>query len=154
MKDLSNYGKVLFGQFHTSISTFLIAFCYIKSFWLIARGVLIFQWKVLFSPEIHVTSIYLLIEIVISVIWEEKSILWAYKNKDYLLHWCFIFSNFKFFIQSIILRHTFVKNFYHAKSLLILCSFPWCSLYFWTKKKHVLRGSFCGGGGLPSPSSI
>ena len=99
MKHLSNYGKVPFGQFHTSISTFLIVFCYTKCFWLIARGVLIFQFKVLFSPGIHVASIYLLIGIVISVIWREKRILWACKNKDYFLHSCSIFLNFKLFIN-------------------------------------------------------
>ena len=123
-KHLSNYGKVPLGQFDTWILTFLIVSCYIKCFWLIALGVLIFKWKVLFSPGIHVTSIYLLIGIVISVIWRDKSILWACKNKDYFLHSCSIFLNFKLFIQSIILEHTSVEKFNHVNTfLLILCSF-------------------------------
>ena len=85
-------------------------FCYIKFFWLIASGVLIFQWKVLISPGIHVTSICLLKGIIISVIWLEKSILWAFKNKNYFLHSCSVFLNFKLFIQSIMMRHTSVEN--------------------------------------------
>ena len=109
MKNLSSYGKVPFWQFDTSIST-LSFFCYIKFFWLIASGVLIFQWKVLISPGIHVTSICLLKGIIISVIWLEKSILWAFKNKNYFLHSCSVFLNFKLFIQSIMMRHTSVEN--------------------------------------------
>ena len=58
-----------------------------------------------------------------SLIWRDKSIMWACKNKDYFLHWCSIFLNFKLFIQSIMLRHTSVENVNHVKTfLLILCS--------------------------------
>ena len=43
MKHICNYGKVPFGQFDTSILTFLIVFCHIIGcFWLIACGVLIY----------------------------------------------------------------------------------------------------------------
>ena len=124
IKHHSNYRILPLGQFDTLMSTFLIAFCYIKCFWLIAAGVLILLYKVILSPGIHVTSIYLLIGIVISVIWQEKSILWTCKNKDYFLHSCTMFLNFKLFNQSIILRHPSVENFHHAKNfLLMLCSF-------------------------------
>ena len=93
---------------------------YIKCFWLIAPRVLTIYWKMLFLPGIHVTSIYLLTGIVISVIWRDKSILWACKNKDYFLHSCSIFLYFKLFIQSIILRHTSVENFNHVKTFFTL----------------------------------
>ena len=78
----------------------------------------------LVSPGIHVTSIYFLIQIVISVILREKSILWPSNNSDYFLHSCSMFLNVKWFIQSIILRHISVENFNHVKTfLLIIFSF-------------------------------
>ena len=117
IKHHNNYRILPLGQFDTLMSTFLIAFCYIKCFWLIAAGVLILLYKVILSPGIHVTSIYLLIGIVISVIWQEK-------NKEYFLHSCTMFLNFKLFNQPIILRHPSVENFHHAKKfLLMLCLF-------------------------------
>ena len=122
MKHPSNYGKVPFGQFDTSISTFLISHCFLLYKVLLTNC----SWSAhnLMKSALltrNPCSNYLFVDRnSYSTIWWDKRIFWACQNKDYFLNSCSIFLNFKSFIQFIILRHTSVENFYHVKIFLLI----------------------------------